>query len=152
MLLDARNYEDAPKKIGAYEGFYEVTKNGEMMNLNEKSAWITDTRAEQGEYLKDLQERWQTQFIRKNMKTNKEGQIYSLKTGTDQIFKDEAEFKAHITGPNHIHIDEEKEAVVFKSKTFALVMQDSPIKPTNLLEGHMNTTEEDLKNLEILKG
>ena len=43
----------AGKKIGDYEDFYELTKEGECLNLNEYAAYIADTReaACQKEYI-----------------------------------------------------------------------------------------------------
>ena len=49
-LLTARKFKAPPKQVGAYEAFFELTKDGEAMNLNEKAAWITDTREVQPEY------------------------------------------------------------------------------------------------------
>ena len=35
----------AEKGIGAYEDFYELTHEGEPLNLNEYACWIADTRS-----------------------------------------------------------------------------------------------------------
>ena len=32
------------KGVGTYEDFFELTKHGEAINLNEYAAWIADTR------------------------------------------------------------------------------------------------------------
>ena len=59
----------------------------------------------------------------------------------------EEEFKAHIEEKDHVHTVDEREAIVFKSKTFAIVLEDMQLKPVNLFEPHMNATTEDFKKL-----
>ena len=43
-LLSAIGVPPAGKKIGDYEDFYELTKEGDVLNLNEWAAHIADTR------------------------------------------------------------------------------------------------------------
>ena len=93
-----------------------------MMNLNEKAAWIADTREVQVEYNNDLQKRWRQHFKAINLKTRPNGELYCKKTGMK--FASEAKFDEHISKEDHEFIQEEKDAYVFKSKTFVLVFQN----------------------------
>lgn len=43
-LIKNLGLKPTPKGIGAYEDFYELTEEGEALNLNEYAAWIADTR------------------------------------------------------------------------------------------------------------
>jgi hypothetical protein len=43
-LLSALGIQPSGKKIGDYEDFYELTKEGDVLNLNEYAAYIADTR------------------------------------------------------------------------------------------------------------
>ena len=54
----------------------------------------------------------------------------------------------------HPHMQEQKDAEVFQSKTFCLLLNDKGLKTQIIREGHMkNAPEEDrLQDLEILKG
>ena len=43
-LLAALGVEPTGKNIGDYDDFYELTKDGDVLNLNEYAAYIADTR------------------------------------------------------------------------------------------------------------
>jgi len=126
--------KEAPKGPGTYEPFYEITAGGEIMNLNEQAAKITDTREVQKEECDRQAEAWKVQWRRKNVKQVGEGwncKANSTKYGT------EAEANALVDGDKHAWINEENEAFVFKSKTFVLMLDDKQDKRSQLFEPHM---------------
>ena len=43
-ILEKIGVETSFKGIGNYEPFFELTKDGEAINLNEYACWIADTR------------------------------------------------------------------------------------------------------------
>ena len=45
--------EAPPDKVGAYENIFELTYEGEPLNLNESATWIADTREVQGATFSD---------------------------------------------------------------------------------------------------
>ena len=55
-ILASIGVPPAGKKIGDYEDFYELTKDGDALNLNEYAAYIADTRKTpcQQEYIKHM--------------------------------------------------------------------------------------------------
>ena len=50
-ILEDLGVEVSPNEVGAYEDFYELTYEGEPLNLNEYATWIADTR----EIVSDIQ-------------------------------------------------------------------------------------------------
>jgi len=67
------NPKTAPKGPGTYEPFYEITSTGEIMNLNEQAARITDTREAQKEEVDRQVAAWKAQWKAKNVGRTKDG-------------------------------------------------------------------------------
>ena len=100
LLKDLGVAPSKPGSVGHYEDFFEVTSEGEVVNLNEYSAWIADTREAQQEEIANQRERWAKAFERKNFR--EQGNfIFDIKSGVK--FESMKAASASIRGKGHAH-------------------------------------------------